>query len=106
MTYPPELDDTQRTVKVPVTRSWRRLLAFVGPAYMVSVGYMDPGNWATDLAGGSQFGYTLLWVLVLASAMALLLQTLSARLGLVTGHDWPRPAATSTRPPSATSSSC
>ena len=87
MTYPPELDDTQRTVKVPVTRSWRRLLAFVGPAYMVSVGYMDPGNWATDLAGGSQFGYTLLWVLVLASAMALLLQTLSARLGLVTGHD-------------------
>ncbi|MCX5683370.1 MAG: Nramp family divalent metal transporter, partial [Planctomycetota bacterium] len=61
--------------------------AFVGPAYMVSVGYMDPGNWATDLAGGSQFGYTLLWVLVLASAMAVLLQTLSARLGLVTGHD-------------------
>jgi len=87
MTYPPQLDDTERTVAVPATRWWRRLLAFVGPAYMVSVGYMDPGNWATDLAGGSQFGYTLLWVLVLAGAMALLLQTLSARLGLVTGHD-------------------
>jgi len=87
MTYPPQLDDTQRTVSVPTTRWWRRLLAFVGPAYMVSVGYMDPGNWATDIAGGSQFGYTLLWVLVLASAMAVLLQTLSARLGLVTGHD-------------------
>jgi manganese transport protein len=87
MAYPPQIDDTQRTVAVPTTRWWRRLLAFVGPAYMVSVGYMDPGNWAADLAGGSQFGYTLLWVLVLASAMALLFQTLSARLGLVTGHD-------------------
>ncbi|MCX5655133.1 MAG: Nramp family divalent metal transporter [Planctomycetota bacterium] len=87
MTYPPQLDDTERTVSVPSTRWWRRLLAFVGPAYMVSVGYMDPGNWATDIAGGSQFGYTLLWVLVLASLTAILLQTLSARLGLVTGHD-------------------
>ena len=60
MRYPPQLDDTERTVSVPATRWWRRLLAIVGPAYMVSVGYMDPGNWATDIAGGSQFGYTLL----------------------------------------------
>ena len=81
------MDDTERSVRIPDGRWWRRLLAFVGPAYMVSVGYMDPGNWATDIAGGSQFGYTLLWVLVMASAMAVLLQTLSARLGLVTGKD-------------------
>src|SRR5690606_8429600 len=62
---------------------WRRLAAFLGPAYLVSVGYMDPGNWATDLAGGSQFGYQLLWVLVMSNLMALLLQSLSARLGIV-----------------------
>ena len=83
----PRMDDTERSVRIPDGRWWRRLLAFVGPAYMVSVGYMDPGNWATDLAGGSEFGYALLWVLVMASAMAVLLQTLSARLGLVTGRD-------------------
>ena len=53
---------------------WRRLFAFFGPAYLVSVGYMDPGNWATDIAGGSQFGYTLLWVLVMSNLMAILLQ--------------------------------
>ncbi len=62
---------------------WRRIAAFLGPAYLVSVGYMDPGNWATDLAGGSQFGYQLLWVLVMSNLMALLLQSLSARLGIV-----------------------
>ncbi|MEO5645066.1 MAG: Nramp family divalent metal transporter [Bacteroidia bacterium] len=67
--------------------TWRRLLAFLGPAYLVSVGYMDPGNWATDIAGGSQFGYTLVWVLVLSNLMALLLQSLSARLGLASGLD-------------------
>jgi manganese transport protein len=83
----PQFDDATRTVKIPATRWWRRLLAFVGPAYMVSVGYVDPGNWATDIAGGSQFGYTLLWILVVSSAMAVLLQVLSARLGLVTGHN-------------------
>jgi manganese transport protein len=83
----PQLDDLTRTVRVPAARWWRRLFAFVGPAYMVSVGYMDPGNWATDIAGGSRFGYTLLWVLVMSSAMAVLLQTLAARLGLVTGRD-------------------
>src|SRR6478672_1666793 len=66
---------------------WRRALAFFGPAYLVSVGYMDPGNWATDLAGGSHFGYSLLWVLLMSNLMALLLQTLSARLGIVRGRD-------------------
>jgi len=81
------MNGDHRTVNVSSARWWRRLFAFVGPAYMVSVGYMDPGNWATDIAGGSQFGYTLLWVLVMSNAMAILLQTLSARLGLVTGRD-------------------
>ena len=66
---------------------WRKLFAFLGPAYLVSVGYMDPGNWATDIAGGSQFGYKLIWVLLMSNLMALLLQSLSARLGLVRGRD-------------------
>src|ERR671921_1326131 len=66
---------------------WRRALSFFGPAYLVSVGYMDPGNWATDLAGGSQFGYKLIWVLLMSNLMALLLQSLSARLGIVRGRD-------------------
>lgn len=72
---------------LPSTSRWRKLLSFFGPAYLVSVGYMDPGNWATDLAGGSQYGYTLLWVLLMSNLMALLLQTLSARLGIVRGRD-------------------
>ena len=66
---------------------FRKILAFLGPAYLISVGYMDPGNWATDLAGGSQFGYSLLWVLLMSNIMALLLQSLSARLGIVTQRD-------------------
>ncbi len=66
---------------------WKRIFAFFGPAYLVSVGYMDPGNWATDLAGGSKFGYTLLWVLLMSNLMALLLQSFSARLGIVRGRD-------------------
>ena len=66
---------------------WRKLLAFFGPAYMVSVGYMDPGNWATDIEGGSKFGYALIWVLLASNIMALLLQSLSARLGIVRGRD-------------------
>lgn len=66
---------------------WKRVLSFFGPAYLVSVGYMDPGNWATDLAGGSQFGYSLIWVLLMSNLMALLLQNLSARLGIVRGRD-------------------
>jgi len=66
---------------------WRRMLAFIGPAYLVSVGYMDPGNWATDIAGGSAFGYRLIWVLFASNLIALLLQSLSARLGIVRGLD-------------------
>ncbi|MBN8683547.1 MAG: Nramp family divalent metal transporter [Chitinophagales bacterium] len=66
---------------------WKRLSAFLGPAYLVSVGYMDPGNWATDLAGGSRFGYSLLWVLLMSNLIALLLQSLSARLGVVARRD-------------------
>ncbi len=82
------LPELNGTVAVPHGRSWlRRMLAFAGPAYLVSVGYMDPGNWATDLAGGSRFGYRLLWVLLMSNAMAVLLQTLAARLGVVTGRD-------------------
>src|SRR5947209_7774802 len=66
---------------------WRRAFAFAGPAYLISVGYMDPGNWATDLEGGARFGFRLLWVIVLSNLMAILLQTLSARLGIVTRRD-------------------
>ncbi|HRP89449.1 MAG TPA: Nramp family divalent metal transporter [Edaphocola sp.] len=68
-------------------KGWRRVVAFLGPAYLISVGYMDPGNWATDLAGGSAYGYTLIWVLLMSNLMALLLQSLSARLGIVQGRD-------------------
>ncbi len=76
------------TVEVPRHPSfWRRLFAFVGPAYLVSVGYMDPGNWATDIAAGSKFGYALIWVLLMSNIMAVLLQGLSARLGIVTRMD-------------------
>ena len=68
-------------------KGWRRILAYIGPAYLVSVGYMDPGNWATDLQGGAQFGYKLIWVLLMSNLMALLLQSLSARLGIVRRRD-------------------
>jgi len=82
------LDNVHQSVSVSTKKSkWGKILAFFGPAYLVSVGYMDPGNWATDIAGGSQFGYTLLWVLVMSNLMALLLQSLSARLGIVRGKD-------------------
>ena len=66
---------------------WKRIFSFLGPAYLISVGYMDPGNWATDLQGGSKFGYSLIWVLLMSNLMALLLQGLSARLGIVRGRD-------------------
>ena len=86
--HEPSLPDMHRSVAVPRGGSWiRRMFAFAGPAYLVSVGYMDPGNWATDLAGGSRLGYQLLWVLLMSNLMAVLLQTLSARLGVVTGRD-------------------
>src|ERR1700704_5835913 len=81
------LGEVHSTVSTSHISIWRRLLAFSGPAYLVSVGYMDPGNWATDIEGGARFGYRLLWVLVMSNAMAILLQTLSARLGIVSGRD-------------------
>ena len=82
------LSEVYATIPVPRGGSWlRRLLAFSGPGYMVSVGYMDPGNWATDLAGGSQFGYTLLAVIMISNLMAILLQALAARLGIASGRD-------------------
>src|SRR3974390_3618723 len=80
------LADVHSSVGTSQITFWKRLFAFAGPAYLVSVGYMDPGNWATDLEGGARFGYRLLWVLVLSNAMAILLQTLSARLGIVAGR--------------------
>jgi manganese transport protein len=85
------LDEVHSSVVVPTTHGTgqrlKRLFAFLGPAYLVSVGYMDPGNWATDLEGGARFGYALIWVLLMSNLMAILLQTLAARLGVVTGHD-------------------
>ncbi|WP_041344984.1 Nramp family divalent metal transporter [Nitrobacter winogradskyi] len=84
----PSLEEVHATVLVPADGHWlRRLFAFAGPGYMVSVGYMDPGNWATDIAGGSQFGYTLLSVILLSNLMAILLQALAARLGIAVGLD-------------------
>ena len=82
------LPEVHASVPLPRTASrLRHFLSFAGPAYLVSVGYMDPGNWATDLAGGSKFGYALIWVILLSSLIAMLLQTLCARLGIVTGRD-------------------
>jgi len=82
------LPEVNRSIPVPKGLSfWRKMLAFSGPGYLVAVGYMDPGNWATDLAGGSAFGYTLLSVVLLSSLMAIVLQSLAARLGIVTGRD-------------------
>src|SRR3954467_5364558 len=83
----PSLAEVYRTVPVTGRSFLRKLLAFAGPGYLVAVGYMDPGNWATDLAGGSQFGYTLLSVILLSNLMAVLLQGLASKLGIVTGRD-------------------
>ena len=84
----PSLPESHRSIQVPTgVGFWRKLLAFSGPGYLVAVGYMDPGNWATDLAGGSQFGYTLLSVILLSNLMAIILQALCAKLGIVTGRD-------------------
>jgi manganese transport protein len=80
------LEEVHSSVPIPKSR-WRRLLAFAGPAFMVSVGYMDPGNWATDIEAGSKFGHRLVWVLLMSNLMAVLLQSLAARLGVVTGRD-------------------
>jgi manganese transport protein len=82
------LAEVNSTVLIrPHTNFWARLFTFTGPAFMVSVGYMDPGNWATDIAGGARFGYKLIWVILLANLMAILFQALSARLGIVYGRD-------------------
>ncbi len=83
----PSLAEVHRTVEVNGATWFRKLLAFAGPGYLVAVGYMDPGNWATDLAGGSRFGYTLLSVILLSNLMAVLLQGLASKLGIVTGRD-------------------
>ena len=84
----PSLPEVHRTIAIPEGKGfWRKLMAYAGPGYLVSVGYMDPGNWATDIAGGSKFGYTLLSVIMLSNLMAILLQSLCVRLGVATGRD-------------------
>ena len=83
----PSLPEVHGSVGTGQASIWRRMFAFAGPAYLVSVGYMDPGNWATDIEGGARFGYELLWVLVMSNLMAILLQTLSARLGIASSRD-------------------
>src|SRR5207237_2863150 len=82
------LPEVHRSVVIPVTASfWRKLIAFSGPGFLVAVGYMDPGNWATDLAGGARFGYALLSVIMISNLMAILLQPLCIKLGVATGRD-------------------
>src|SRR5262250_903473 len=82
------LPEVHGSIDVPVGAGfWRKMLAFAGPGYLVAVGYMDPGNWATDLAGGARYGYTLLSVIMLSNLMAILLQALAARLGIASGRD-------------------
>src|SRR3954470_9625794 len=85
----PSLEGMHSTVEVPHHQAsfWKQWRAFVGPAILVSVGYMDPGNWGTDLAAGARFKYGLLWVVALASVMAIFMQVMAARLGVVTGKD-------------------
>jgi len=84
----PSLPEVHRSIPIPDVKGfWRKMLAYAGPGYLVSVGYMDPGNWATDIAGGSRFGYTLLSVILLSNLMAVLLQSLCVRLGVATGRD-------------------
>ncbi len=80
------LEEVHGSVALPKSR-WRRMLAFAGPAFLISVGYMDPGNWGTDLEAGSKYGYRLIWVLLMSNLMAILLQSLASRLGVVTGRD-------------------
>lgn len=84
----PSLPEVHRSIPIPNSKGfWRKMLAYAGPGYLVSVGYMDPGNWATDLAGGAKFGYALLSVILLSNLMAILLQSLCVRLGVATGRD-------------------
>src|SRR5437763_352864 len=82
------LPEVHGSIPIPTGAGfWRKLLAFAGPGYLVAVGYMDPGNWATDLAGGARYGYTLLSVIMISNLMAILLQALAARLGIASGRD-------------------
>ncbi len=84
----PSLSEVHRSLVVPPSASFlRKLLAFAGPGFLVAVGYMDPGNWATDLAGGSKYNFALLSVIMISNLMAILLQALSLKLGIVTGRD-------------------
>src|ERR1035437_6903041 len=84
----PSLPEAHRSIPIHSSASWlRKLFAFAGPGYLIAVGYMDPGNWATDLGGGSKFGYQLLSVVLLSNLMAMFLQALSAKLGIATGRD-------------------
>ena len=87
ITHDHSLSEVHSSVDIQKRKGWRRVFAFLGPAYLISVGYMDPGNWATDIAAGSQFGYQLIWVLLMSNLIAVLLQSLSARLGVVQGLD-------------------
>ena len=82
------LPEVHGSIEIPESAGfWRKMFAFAGPGYLVAVGYMDPGNWATDLAGGARYGYTLLSVIMLSNLMAILLQSLAARLGIASGRD-------------------
>ncbi len=92
------LSEVNASIDTASRKGWRKLFAFMGPAYLVSVGYMDPGNWATDIAGGSQFGYALIWVLLMSNIMALLLQSLSAKLGIVRQLDLAQASRSTYRP--------
>ena len=86
--HEPSLPEVHRSIKIPQGKGfWRKILAYAGPGYLVAVGYIDPGNWATDLAGGSKFGYSLLSVILLSNLLAMLLQSLCVRLGVATGKD-------------------
>src|SRR5260370_14197894 len=88
----PSLPESHRTIPFSSGASWfRKVLAFAGPGYLVAVGYMDPGNWATDIGGGAKFGYTLLSVVLISNLMAMFLQALSAKLGIATGPDLAQP---------------
>src|SRR5580704_10776862 len=83
----PSLPEIHSSLNIPHTGFWRKLFAFAGPGFLIAVGYMDPGNWATDLAAGSKYNYALLSVIMLSNFMAILLQALAIKLGVVTGRD-------------------
>ncbi len=96
----PSLPDVFSTVRVSQSpHLWRRALGFIGPGFLISVGYMDPGNWATDLAGGSRYGYTLLFVIMVSNLMAILLQSLALKLGVATERDLAQACRERVQPP-------